>query len=652
MSKAISILILSSMFYMASMGQKYLNAESLQHIDSIKQLLHTTTTDTGRILIMVRICELYDNEMDSATLYGQEALSLSRKIGFKKGEALALNGLGHSYRLYGDYPKALQTLFLALQVAEFSRDPLVKGYCLTSIGIVYSQLSDNPKALQYFKSARQMFEIAGETSAVYQLEANISRVFRRNGQLDSAIIHTNKAVTYLDGKRESSLESWIMMEAGTLQFELGNHREAFEYLRKCILINERNSDHFYGAFAYNVMAGFYKTLHQTDSAILYAKKALSEADAIGFKYGAVEASNLLAEQYDTIDISKALYYRKIAAKLNDDLYGAKIVQGLQKILLEEQERVRFLEESKIAAQNRLKLYALLAGLVMLLLIAFILFRNYRQQKKSNAALSRTLAELKSAQSQLIHAEKMASLGELTAGIAHEIQNPLNFVNNFSELSRELLVEMDEEADKGNIEEVKAISADIKQNLEKINHHGKRADSIVKGMLQHSQKGSGVKEPTDINALADEYLRLSYHGLRARDNTMNASMITNLDDSIGKIDLVQQDISRVLLNLFNNAFYAAAERYKMEVEGFKPIVTLTTKKNRDHIEITVKDNGTGIPASIKDKIFQPFFTTKPTGQGTGLGLSLSYDIAKSHGGELKVKSEEGEGSSFILILPIS
>jgi signal transduction histidine kinase len=238
---------------------------------------------------------------------------------------------------------------------------------------------------------------------------------------------------------------------------------------------------------------------------------------------------------------------------------------------------------------------------------------------------------------------------------------LNFVNNFSEINKELIAELKTEVKNGNLEEVNIIADDIEANEEKINHHGKRADSIVKGMLQHSQKGSGQKEPTDINAMAEEYLRLAYHGCLAKDITLNSSFVTDLDKSIGNVNLVQQDISRVLLNLYNNAFYAVAERQKMEAGDYQPTVTLTTKKKDNFIEITVKDNGIGIPENIKEKIFQPFFTTKPTGQGTGLGLSLSYDIVKAHGGELRVetKVDEGnpdhlgkdEGTIFIIQLPI-
>ncbi|MBD0776298.1 ATP-binding protein [Maribacter sp. ANRC-HE7] len=267
-----------------------------------------------------------------------------------------------------------------------------------------------------------------------------------------------------------------------------------------------------------------------------------------------------------------------------------------------------------------------------------------------AELKQSIINLKSTQAQLIHSEKMASLGELTAGIAHEIQNPLNFVNNFSEVSNELIDEMNEELDKGDLEEAKAISLDIKQNLEKIYHHGKRADNIVKGMLQHSRSSSGTKEPTDINALADEYLRLAYHGLRAKDKSFNSTMETDFDDTIGKINIVPQDMGRVILNLITNAFYAVNEK-KEDDENFKPIVSVSTKKNDDHITIRVSDNGNGIPKEVLDKIFQPFFTTKPTGEGTGLGLSMSYDIVtKGHGGKLMVETTENKGTTFIIELP--
>jgi signal transduction histidine kinase len=272
--------------------------------------------------------------------------------------------------------------------------------------------------------------------------------------------------------------------------------------------------------------------------------------------------------------------------------------------------------------------------------------------------------LKSSQAQLIQSEKMASLGQLTAGIAHEIQNPLNFVNNFSEVNNELLVELKDEIKKGNLDEVNAIADDVISNEQKINEHGKRAANIVKGMLQHSRTSSGKKELTDINKLADEYLRLAYHGLRAKDKTFNAELITNFDPNLPKIEVIPQDIGRVILNLITNAFYAVNEKanlLNLEKQSsnanltdlaYGPKVTVTTQLSANsQLLIAIKDNGSGIPEHIKDKILQPFFTTKPTGQGTGLGLSLAYDIVKAHGGELKVESKEGEGSEFIIKLSI-
>lgn len=277
-----------------------------------------------------------------------------------------------------------------------------------------------------------------------------------------------------------------------------------------------------------------------------------------------------------------------------------------------------------------------------------------QQKN---ALEETVAELKATQSQLVQAEKMASLGELTAGIAHEIQNPLNFVNNFSELSVELAKELQEELDREDQDKdlIVDLVSDLVQNQEKINHHGKRAASIVKGMLQHSRTSTGQKEETDMNDLADEYLRLSYHGLRAKDKTFNADFKTHLDPKVPKIKIIPQDFGRVLLNLFNNGFYAVQQKAKMGIEGYKPTVEVSTEFVEEDEEIIIKvtDNGTGIPESVKNKIFQPFFTTKPTGQGTGLGLSLAFDIiTKGHSGILEVNSKEGEGTEFVITIPVN
>jgi signal transduction histidine kinase len=276
-----------------------------------------------------------------------------------------------------------------------------------------------------------------------------------------------------------------------------------------------------------------------------------------------------------------------------------------------------------------------------------------QQKELEQAreIEKAYSVLKATQSQLIQSEKMASLGELTAGIAHEIQNPLNFVNNFSEVSSELVQEAKEEIEKGELKEATEILSDLSQNLDKITHHGVRASSIVKGMLDHSRSSSGEKELVDINTLCEEYLRLAYHGMRAKNKSFNASFETCFDENLPKVNFVPQDMGRVLLNLINNAFQAVAEKSQSGLNEYDPKIEVSTMLKNDQVQIQIEDNGPGIPDNIKDKIFQPFFTTKPTGEGTGLGLSLSYDIIKAHGGEIEVGSKVGKGTQFTIRLPI-
>jgi signal transduction histidine kinase len=274
----------------------------------------------------------------------------------------------------------------------------------------------------------------------------------------------------------------------------------------------------------------------------------------------------------------------------------------------------------------------------------------REIQKAYTNLEQAHEALKSTQKQLIQSEKMASLGELTAGIAHEIQNPLNFVNNFSEVNKELSDELIQAAAKGDLEEVKQLASDIRLNEEKIRSHGKRADSIVKSMLMHSRTNTGQKEPVDINALVDEYVRLSYHGMRAKDKNFNVELDTRYDSTLGKISVIPQEIGRVILNLVNNAFYAVTEKKKALVDGYEPKVTVSTVAGRHGADITVTDNGNGVPESIREKIMQPFFTTKPAGEGTGLGLSLSYDIIKGHQGEIRMEVPENGGTRFIITLP--
>jgi len=406
------------------------------------------------------------------------------------------------------------------------------------------------------------------------------------------------------------------------------------------------------------MAELYQKKNMIDSAIYYAKQSLGIALPSKAMPVVVQAATFLYNIYKHSNVHASIYYLEIASAATDSIFNNQKNNELEDLVYNEEARQKDKEAAEIQYKSNLKLYGLIVIAAIIGIIALIQLRNNKQKKKANLLLERqkqkveiTLSELRSTQAQLVQSEKMASLGELTAGIAHEIQNPLNFVNNFSDVNTELLQEMKEEIAKGNYEEIKTIADNVMDNEQKINHHGKRADSIVKGMLQHSRTSSGQRELTDINTLADEYLRLAYHGLRAKEKSFNAKIETDFDESIGKINIVPQDIGRALLNLVNNAFYAVSEKLKIAGENYQPTISVQTKKINDKIEIKVCDNGNGIPKSIIDKIFQPFFTTKPTGQGTGLGLSLSYDIIKAHGGELKVETKEGEGTEFIIWLPV-
>ena len=644
-------------------------AQDRQEIDSLKHELAIVKHDTNRVLVLERLCQAYRFESsDSGRIYGQQGMDLAQQIKFQRGEAIAYQTLGNFYRLKGDLPKALALLFKALQIAEKEQYLHELGRCLNRIGNVYIELYDYTNAIFYQKRALKIFESIQNKDGVINTEAYIGETYERNNQLDSAAIYFQKAYKKVENSKFALKHAYLLRCMGSLQFKLGNRRKAFEYLHESIQINKINNDYNNGTLTFNTLAEFFKELNQRDSCIYYAKKALAEAQSIGLKNGILDASALLAEQLESKDLKEAHNYLKLAKATNDDLYGRQKVQVLQKILSEEQKRQRQVELENEKHQNQLMQYAFLAGLGIFLLIVFILYRNNKKQKEANILLhhqkeeinlkskqlENSLKTLKATQAQLIQSEKLASLGELTAGIAHEIQNPLNFVNNFSELSVDLVKDLKEEIEKPtqDKEYIGELFDDLSQNHEKINHHGKRASSIVKGMLEHSRASTGVRELTDINKLADEYLRLSYHGLRAKDKNFNADYKTEFQDPLSKIEVIPQDMGRVLLNLINNAFYAVHEKMKQNTEGgYLPTVTVTTQQLDNQIIIKVKDNGIGMPESVKTKVFQPFFTTKPTGQGTGLGLSLAYDIVtKGHGGELKVESKEGEFTEFIIKLP--
>jgi len=645
--KIILNIVLIKIVALSALGQ----LPGFRTTDSLHQQLAVVKQDTTRVLILAELAEAFRNTMsDSAMRYGQQSLSLAKQIQFPKGEAKALLSMSVILREMGNFPKSLEAGLKALQISEQHHFVAAEQLSLIRIANVYSSSKDFTAALNYYRAAEKKLKLAPDGYLIAAVQVFIGDIYGELNQFDSSLYYERQA-SHKVFLYPSILPIYFRV-LGNIETKSGNNQLALKYFDQGLQSALLEYDYRKAASVYISMASLYNALNQIDSAIYNANLALVYGQKLAYKNQIMEAATLLAELYEKRDIKQSLRYYKIANAAKDSMYGIEKVQAIQTITLNVQEHQRELEKAKTAYRNKVRQYALIAGLAIFSLIAFILYRNNKQKQKANKVLKTTLSDLKSAQSLLIHSEKMASLGELTAGIAHEIQNPLNFVNNFSEVNKEMIAELKEEIHKGNYSEVKLIADDIEVNQEKINHHGKRAEAIVSGMLQHSRMTPGQRELTDINALCDEYLRLASHGLRAKDKSFNVKLETNFDNSISKINVVPQDIGRVILNLINNAFYAVNEKAKLQSASslFEPLVAVSTNKLNDKIEIKIKDNGSGIPEKIVSKIFQPFFTTKPTGQGTGLGLSLAYDIAKAHGGEIKVETKEGEGSEFVIQLP--
>jgi two-component system, NtrC family, sensor kinase len=631
----------------------------LLQADSLQQELLRAKDDTSRILLMTYLAEAYRGARpDSAIGFAQQALQSAQKLKYPRGEALGLLSVSIVFRELGNLAKAMDYGLKALRIAEQNHLIREQAFALIRIANVHVASRNYREALNLFAKADN--KLSG-TTEYFLMGASFSLagdVYEKLDMLDSALMKQDLAIKAGEKEGINFLFGNVLRVYGNVYTKRGNQEQALKYFHQAIADAVWRKDLRGISTTFSDLAKCQRKFGHSDSAIFYAKKGLENAQTLAYKNQEMNAALLLSDLYQSTDPKEALRYLKIADAAKDSLYSAEKVQALQTLSFEEQQQKQEAEAARAAYQNRVKQYTLLGGLAVFLLIMVLLFRNNRRKQAANKLLEtqkieiqNTLIELKNTQAQLVHSEKMASLGELTAGIAHEIQNPLNFVNNFSEVNSELLDELETEAGRGNLEEIRSIVKNLRENEEKITHHGKRADAIVKGMLQHSRTSNGQKELTDINALADEYLRLAYHGLRAKDKSFNAKFETSFDRSIDKINIIPQDLGRVVLNLINNAFYAVSEKQKQNEKGFEPTVSVSTKKLNGKVEVKVKDNGNGIPQKLLDKIFQPFFTTKPTGEGTGLGLSMSYDIiTKGHGGELRVVTSEGKGSEFIILLP--
>jgi two-component system, NtrC family, sensor kinase len=654
MRRLFSILITIT-FFLDGFGQYS------QKVDSLNKVLSTGSDDTLRGKAIWALCrEFVYTKPDSCLYYGALGFDLINDPAVKNFESsnnfdlryfeafLYVNGAIALSEQRSDSLAVIMGL-KGLHLIEKANDKTWLRRVFSSLGEIYQNIGEPAISLDYNKRALAIGD--SEISPIFI--ASIGACFYDLKQYDSALYYLHK----VDPTFETSPGNpWPYPDTylGNTYSKKGDYLKAISFFQSAIRKSKQSKLTQDLSLAYTGLSNAFKALGKLDSGIAYAGMALHIADEYSFPSLSLDASNLLSSLYESKGlVDSAFRYQKISLTLRDTLFNKERIQQVQNFTFSERFRQQDLAREKTEYRNKIKLYVLLSGLALMILFSVYLVRNSRQKQKANLVLGKTLSTLKATQSQLIHAEKMASLGELSAGIAHEIQNPLNFVNNFSEVSNELISEMVGQADKGNLQEVKSMAQDVQQNLDKILHHGKRADAIVKGMLQHSRSSSGKKEPTDINALADEYLRLAYQGFRAKDKSFNAVPIaigikTNFDPTVGKINVVPQEMGRVMLNLINNAFYAVHEKKKKLGDSYQPIVTVSSFRNGSNVEIRVSDNGDGIPEKIRDKIFQPFFTTKPTGEGTGLGLSLAYDIVtKGHGGDLTVETKEGIGSEFLV-----
>ena len=666
-----------------------------QNIAGLRETYLMAKDDSTRQNVLLNIVTYYaDIDRDSAHFYNEQRLVIAKKSGYKLLEAAVLGVKGYQKIQKGEYAEALKCLQESLKITQDSNNLEVNHWiivfpfhipgkerfhvmssCMHQFGILMRDTDNLPKEIEYLKKALLLARQVNSIDRQMISNSNLGSSFLRKGMPDSALYHAQQSDSCAllpEFKGAPGGRNKVLM--GDVYFTQGDYRQAKILYLKGLDLSIKSNNQFNIAIAKHKLSQLYFKIKQNDSALFYAKDNLSSMYLVKQNFANFQLN--LGTLYEDIFFAykqnnqqdSAYKYLLIASQIKDSLYKVRIanLSAFQNVSFEETLRLENLESEQLQTESKIRIYSLLAGLMVVSLIGIILFRNNNQRKKSNLLLTNqkneieqqkkqveeSMERLQSTQSQLVQAEKMASLGELTAGIAHEIQNPLNFVNNFAEINTELIDELKKEIEPAGIISANELVEDIKANSEKITHHGNRADAIVKSMLQHSRKTSAQKELTDINALCDEYMRLFYHGLRAKDKSFNAEYDTKFDTNLPLISVIPQDIGRVILNLINNAFYAVNARQKMEQDsGYKPLVTLTTSKQGDQVVIEVADNGTGMPEQVKEKIFQPFFTTKPTGEGTGLGSSLSYDIVtKGHGGSINVSTSTNQGTVFSVQLP--
>lgn len=650
------------------------NEKSIKFYTELKDTYHLANIYYQRALFQ-RYMGYYGDAMENNIT----ALEMAKE---SKDSSLVVECLlanGFIYMFVKEFSLAIAAQQEAMKVATAMNDSSYIATIYSDMGNVHMRDGKLDSALQDFKNCFNLRKRLNETLYLSNALLYISHILLKQGKIEQALATQFEALQYAKNLKEGTYVLDVYADIAVSTYKLNYLQQSLTYNDTLLLLSTKYKNSSYSSIALQGIANVNLKQGKRAAAIVALKKAISITNTDDYRNLKEIYAGLLTAQEKSGNYKEAFHnamlYKRFCDSVETMEKSTKLVsltnqlefQNKRALLEVSQEKELALKQSEIRQQKLFRNLSI-GSLIIVIIFALSYFKRFREKRKLNIQLEQTVTNLKATQKQLIQSEKMASLGELTAGIAHEIQNPLNFVNNFSEVSKELLDEMKQTLEKGYTDDAKEIMQDVVQNLEKIKHHGKRADAIVKGMLQHSRKSEGKKEPTDINALCDEYVRLSYHGLRAKDKSFNAKFETNFDASLPKINIVPQDIGRVILNLINNAFYAASQNHQQKAEGTLnaehkkvPTVWVNTKKQGDKVLISVKDNGRGIPKENLEKIFQPFFTTKPSGSGTGLGLSLSFDIVRAHAGELKVETlsaeaaaqagKDGEETEFIIILPV-
>lgn len=633
--------------------------------DSLRRILAHTPADSARVLLLLELGRSYRASQPDSTMYlAQEAWQLARQLNFDKGRGRAQGMIGMVLRERGELPKAYANQLIGLQLSRQSHDPEGEAYNLNCLGNISLDLRQYPQAIGYYRASEGLYRRLHRLPWVVGALTNLGSCYEKLNQLDSALALQQRAERLLaQNLRPRLAVALTLRNMGIVQARLGHPAEAFAYYRRALQETQATNDLRNRAMAHYHMALLFEQRQQPDSSLLHARAALNNAQAVSFRLTVMDAGVLLARLYQARHRpDSAFHYQSLAGVARDSLFGPEKFQQLELMAFTEQQqqlRQRAAQEQQTARYQRAGLLSLLG---VALTVALLLGWANRRQRHANRLLNErnaqieaqrndlneALTEVRAIQAQLVAAEKWAFVGELSAGIANELQNPLAFMRKFADVSVGLL-DHDGTAPPEGLEQ--QIMDGLKQNLREISAHGQRASSIIADMLAHARPGPRQPVPTDLNALVAENLRLAYQGAPAQEITPAVELETRFDPAVGSVTAVPQELGRALLNLFANAFYAVRQHQQASGPGFQPQVSVQTRRVGDAVEVEVLDNGFGIAASVAERVFQPFFTTKPAGDGTGLGLSLAYDIiTKSHAGTLTVETQEGTFTRFVVRLP--